>query len=697
MEGSSSKESAPKRTPSRDAGYGYPGGIRKDLEDGEKQVRFSKKVKGRHFHPGRPSCESRPSSSGSAVEKKGILRNSTGTPFVSINIPSSPGVSTSKTSQMQRDIASLGPMNLEDPEAEVFSGRPVPPTPRPPTTMGIEVANPLQEYYSKIQIPICEAWMEMIGQANVRFPAGQISTAPKAPEGSGLINLFGKGVLLTIMVPGSIEIATEKFIGCAEEWLLFFETSQYYYSKESREMSASKPGEFIPSRPFISGIPSGEPGRKEYIPESTKGYWSSERVKYNKAVFLTKLFENCPSSVGKLNMAATILLMTLSLDRIGVRPSRHGVTIPQTITIIENSDELYSLSCKSIRALQQAGALMEGSYTRLHKVCDDIFRHLYIGFRYLHSRSPLYYYTPEMRNLQAFRDLSEKVDIRDEHKNVLARNTPMLFQNPPQDTGSVPSSGDPRSLNKENLNFDDTFEIDENQTHQEPITEEKHPTPQKSGTREPDVPYIPYPPAGTPNAPLDHNYLVCCTFFPHGYNNITENIEAGRNWEDQLFWYLVEWYSPVPGSDLPDPVQEYPVEAFAQLSTKGKKETHTKSDPKSSKPKVRGTEYTVSAQHLEAHIEDGYLPAHTPYGEPYPHSVRIIAQKGHPLPSPHLVKLHRAISIAATFSGAWGAGDAVMAASQKKYCKWCDTDTPHYCLPQYLKPRDRGKKPESEK
>ncbi|EWC45427.1 hypothetical protein DRE_00826 [Drechslerella stenobrocha 248] len=253
------------------------------------------------------------------------------------------------------------------------------------------------------------------------------------------------------------------------------------------------------------------------------------------------------------------------------------------------------------------------------------------------------------------------------------------------------------------------------------------------------------PPILMADEPADPNHLVCCTIFPRGERDITQRLDKDRPWEDQLFWFFAEWYHPgihahfsplslapengistchavatgirnlkvwLDGPDMPSVNindQDYssifkptgapnaapdPYRSSHRCTAAAANATAAQlaaefaalcvspaASSSSLAPELPRAVYAVRAQHMEAHLEEGCYPRPVEGREPYPHVVSFVAHAGHGLPDPMLLKLHRAIAMAATFSGAWAAGDEVVAAERPAYCRWCKVDFAHYCLP----------------
>ncbi|KAK6332315.1 hypothetical protein TWF696_003034 [Orbilia brochopaga] len=568
--------------------------------------------------------------------------------------------------------------------------------PRPPRKLTFTVHKPetgvelpdrdmgSKQFPFKFSLPICELWLDILTNANIRFPRGSI-IHPQEPETPAESNyLFGKTICLTILTESNgtdqVEILLAHATWCLDE----FEKAQNIYCPDLRRLHASLGGNYIPSIPVFEG-----PADKEgFIKSHMHAFWMHERVKYNRAKFLKALFDECPSWHGKLNFAVTLALMCIYTEE---------------TTVIESLDNVISLSEQV-----KEDKFSDGAFGRLNRLSDDIFRHFYMKFRRLHRDGPLYKYEKSMKGVDKWLNLIGTVFERDDFVDTLARKTKIEFRQLPPEGLPVGGAQDGEPHEKENVRF--PGELKKVVQRTKSLFKRKH----KGDTH--DIVQNDLMSDG----PANPNQLVCCVVFPRGQQDITTELDKDRPWVDQLFWFLAEWYSPgihahvspiilsannalsttyavatgiremkvwldepspspltVPDlSQIFEPVSHLASPAISHKSSVTSIATI---------PPPEAATYTVRAQHMEAHIVEGLHAVPEPGGEPYPHSIAFVARDGIPLPDPLLLRLHRAVSMAATCSGAWAAGDEVMAAEKPVWCRWCRVDFAHYCLPGIMR------------
>ncbi|KAF3936058.1 hypothetical protein ABW20_dc0103052 [Dactylellina cionopaga] len=592
--------------------------------------------------------------------------------------------------------------------------------------MGIKTLEPLVEMPYELTLPICPAWLQELVNSNIRFPFGRIHHPPEVPADDKPANLFGKTIKVTLLADEAFAYDAESLIKLASQWLNEFERIQdnTHYT-DVKWMNAFVPGDFTESKPIIYG-PKDKGG---FIPNQVKGYWTDEKVRYNRAKFLKIFFEECPSYHGKIIMAVTICLMTLSS--------------PDSVTVIQTIDQLIKMSRESMNPNKPSVYFIsDGAYARLHSISDDIFRHVYLRLRRLHEEGPLYKYSTSMKGANEWLNMSPEVFKRDNFVNALARKTPIQFKKMSlNDYRRRQRELHARSSasNKENFGVDGPG--DKKKGSQKTRNDRKkqskaggepsayssqsslnQPSPSSSSIR--------VPPIMMPDEPSDPNHVVCCMIFPRGHQDITENLNEERYWEGQLFWYLMEWYYPgihkyvapltfspinaiTTSYEMATGIREMKVWLDEVKVEEGEEDTRgedlsqifqrvgqdddemptrltifeTASPlPSSSTGSSTGSStYTVRAQHLESHLAEECYPVPTEGWDPYPHVITFVSRRCVPLPSPRLLGLHRAVSMAATHSGAWGAGDEVIKAERPEYCKWCRVEGAHYCLPGSMK------------
>ncbi|KAJ6259339.1 hypothetical protein Dda_6239 [Drechslerella dactyloides] len=589
--------------------------------------------------------------------------------------------------------------------------------PRPPRKLtfnhkpeiGVELPDKeslyLDRFPLKFTFPICELWLEGLTNANIRFPRGSI-THPLTPnpsdESAKSKDLFGKTIRLTVLADQNGARQAITLLAHAQWCLNEFEKAQNIYCPDLRRMSASVRGSFTQSVPVFEG-----PANKEgFIPSHVHAFWTHERVKYNRAKFLRSFFDECPSWHGRLNLAVMFALMC---------------SYTEGTAVVKSMDDIMEMSEKA-----KKDGFSDGAFGRMNVVCDDIFRYFYMRFRRVHREGPLYKYKNTMKGVDQFLNLIGSVFERDDFVDVLARKTPIEFRKLSEEELLALREQEKQGVNPESLSIaieesekENSNIFSDSQGNFRKAIQKTRNFLQKLHKNDTDEPSHAAPAALNPDEPADPNHVVCCIIFPRGQQDITEELDKAHPWEDQLFWFLTEWYCPgihahvspitfLPANALstayavavgfrqmkvwleepapaPLPVPDLS-EIFKPVSRNASPALSRKSSVTSGAtvaPPESAT-YTVRAQHMEAHLADGLHAVPVPDGEPYPHPITFVAREDIPLPDPLLLRLHRAVSMAATCSGAWAAGDEVMEAEKPARCRWCKVDFPHYCLPSAM-------------
>ncbi|KAK6499874.1 hypothetical protein TWF481_010231 [Arthrobotrys musiformis] len=521
-------------------------------------------------------------------------------------------------------------------------------------------------------LPICEAWVQSLTDGNIRFPEGSITHPPPSKE-SYLLRLFDLLIKISIPADNHYVFHCHDILESATIWLQEFQKLQNRYNPQLQSMNAQNPGTFTGSRPIFYGVEDPNPtkGERDFIAPHMRGVWTDERVEYNRAAFLTKIFEECPSTEGKLNMAVTICLMALySKDQVAVITSL-GELVKKT------KESLFIPESWAGRSLCDSG------YSRLVRITDDYFKFVYMRIRRLHQISPMYEYTSFENRHEILRPLSRAILKRDSKEDTITRKTPIHFKKM-------------RSEQYLTLLKKCIIEGDINESRRELI---------RQTTKSTSTPPPPPPPRKKQEIPQ----LSCCMIFPRGRVDITKQLHGDHPHEDQLLWFLLTWYNP-PSHPLLQKTLTTPQNALLtspQITTAIQNfklwldpydSDDSDTDPKPPRHKnpnfesifrktqippqepPKSSSYKVYCQPFESHLTEGCFPIPTYGWEMYPHLSFFKARDSIPLPSPDLLALHRAISIAATESGAWGAGDEILAAEERKWQQCCKTLRPHYCL-----------------
>ncbi|KAK6356153.1 hypothetical protein TWF718_000525 [Orbilia javanica] len=541
---------------------------------------------------------------------------------------------------------------------------------------GIKIPYPENPPF-EFTLPICEAWLQYLTDANIRFPFGRIihpdSTTSEFSASDSPFDLIIK-----------ISIPSDKFyvfhchdlIELATIWLKEFQKVQNKYLPHLQSMNALNPGNFTGSRPIFYGVhgPTTTEGKQDFIPPYVRGVWTDEKVEYNRAAFLTKMLEECPSTKGQVNLAAMICLMALSSQN--------------EITVITSLDDLVAKTRESLFIKESwiGRCLSDSGYSRLIKMTDDFFKFVYMRFRRLHKISPMYEYTSFENRHEGLRPLAAATLRRDAKEDVLGRRTPIHWKKM--------FSTEYFQLLRHCIIEGELNDARRDHIRQSTLSEESW--------------------SSTASTKVHHIELSCCTIFPMGKVDITKELHDDYPHEDQLLWFLLTLYHPELHSTLTTHIAtpqnailttpgitsaihdlKLWLDPYIDSDDEDESSQPPHKNPQFEKifkpnykpqppfpPPVSQTDatYKVFCQCFESHIAEGCFPVPTYGWEMYPHLAYIKAREGIPLPSPEIISLHRAISIAATESGAWGAGDGIFAAEEKEWCPVCKTDKPHYCL-----------------
>ncbi|KAK6531107.1 hypothetical protein TWF281_007932 [Arthrobotrys megalospora] len=540
-------------------------------------------------------------------------------------------------------------------------------------------------------LPICEAWLQSLTDGNIRFPAGRIQHPTINYHEPASKNLFGRLINVSIPSDRYYVFHCHDLIEFATIWLIEFQKVQDTLSPELRKMNALNPGNFTPSKPFFYGVhdPNPTKGKRDFIDPHVRGVWTGERVEYNRATFLSKIFEECPSSQGKVNIAATICLMAIY--------SQKDITVITSLGALVNKsrDSLF------IREGWAGRFLSDGGYIRLARMADGFFKYVYMRFRRLHKISPSYEYTSFENRDEKLKGLARAILKRDGREDVLGRKTPIHWKRMRSD--------DYLAILKKCLIEGEREDARREQIRQSSRSDENT---QPSTTED-----------TTASTETENTRLSCCTIFPLGKVNITKALHSDQPHEDQLWWFLLSLYHPEIHSTL-TPLIVAPQNAmlttpwitdgfhdlkawldpYVDSDDEEEKERpkyqipdfekifHKRKAAKSPVVEASDAIYKLYNQTFEAHRKEGCFPVPNYGWEMYPHLVHFKAREGIPLPSPGLLSIHRAVAVAATESGAWGAGDEILEAEEKKWCDHCKTDRPHYCLLNSMEfPEEGGK------
>ncbi|KAF3926582.1 hypothetical protein AA313_de0205173 [Arthrobotrys entomopaga] len=644
-----------------------------------------------------------------------------------------------------------------------------------------------EKYGFKLDLAMNEKWMARLLQANIRFPDSRIHfPIQNVDQRDRELHYTAQMTRVTIMFQ-EYTGNYQPVLDMASHWVTAFAQYQNREFPHLGQMGALNGGNFVQAKPFIQGKAKGKGKSTDFAPDTATGFWSNERVEYNRADFLATLYEECPSRKGKLQMAVAICLMT--------------AFSPEEVAVIEDIEDLMTLSVDAMMGRSQLPGLSDSGYVRLQMMCDDLFRYLYLGFRRLHIQGPMYAYWDQMTDKDDWRRLNAYLLWRDKRNDMLAPTTGIDFKTmtveeyraleaialeaknkSEKENTNVATPDDKDILKKEYKKLEVILKI---------LVEDykksgSFPPPSVAGglpspTPQPITPlswkqasskllaapgYEGQKNAGIETgdkgpmliAPNNPNTPVTCTIFPRGSNDVTKSVHKDYFLEDQLFWAFLEWYDPgihdymlgrmldtsnafitsydigkgfkemkvwldQVSDDMPEPEEESALEpidpndasdSFTEDSTPkdppasdfqfnnylphGVTEADIKYTPGGvTKYELKRSTYGVRARHMEAHLEQGSLPVPRPGKQWYPHEVTFTSHFGLAPPSPRLLKLHRAISMAASSSGAWAAGDAIIMAGADGYCKYCGTQQPHYCLPQFAdlsmsEKKGRGKK-----
>ncbi|KAF3263964.1 hypothetical protein TWF132_008307 [Orbilia oligospora] len=575
----------------------------------------------------------------------------------------------------------------EDPPAPWGQDIPHPILPKPSPDKGIKIFHP-ETLPNDFNLPICEAWLQSLTDGNIRFPYGRIHHPPP----SSVDTPFGLTIKISIPSDKYYVFHCHDLIEFATIWLKEFHKVQNKYLPQLQPMNALKPGTFTASEPMFYGVhdPNPTKGERDFISPYVRGVWTGERVEYNRATFLSKMFEECPSTEGKVNMAVMICLMTIY--------SRKEVTVITSLgQLVEKSREsLFVLEGWVGRCLSDSG------YSRLVTITDDFFKYVYMRFRRLHKISPMYEYTSIENQHEGLKPLARVILRRDSKEDVLGRKTPIHWKRMRSD--------DYLLLLKKCI-----IEGERNDARREQIRQstKSNATAATDSSQAASSKWD-----STASTKVEDAELSCCTIFPTGKVDITKELHDDHPHEDQLLWFLLTLYAPTFHTHLTpllaapqnailttpnittgihdlkawlDPYNDSEDEKEDQKSPPPTENPHfekifrKKKETKPITPLQTDATYKLYCQCFEAHLAEGCYPVPTYGWEMYPHLVYFKAREGIPLPSLEIINLHRAIAIAATESGAWGAGDEILAAEEKKWHQCCKTYEPHYCLISSMK------------
>ncbi|KAK6544676.1 hypothetical protein TWF694_001362 [Orbilia ellipsospora] len=634
------------------------------------------------------------------------------------------------------------------------------------------VPNRAPERYSfKLELHMNEKWMARLLQANIRFPGSSVHfPVQNVDQRDRELHFTAQMTRVTLMFQEYTE-NYQPVLDTAQHWITAFAQYQNREFPHLGQMGALNGGKFVQARPFIQGKAKSK--STDFVPGTAKGYWSNERIEYDRADFLATLFGECPSRKGKLQMAVVICLMT--------------AFSPGKVTVIEDIEDLMNLSIETMMGRSQLPGLTDGGYARLQMMCDDLFRYLYLGFRRLHIQGPLHAYYIQMSNKDDWHRLDAYLAWRDQRSDMLAPTTGLEFKiitmqqfhaleavaleaknKLEKENTNAATSDDQQILKKEYQRLEVILKM----LVENCMNSSSLPTPRLAAGLPSPKPQLSTPlswkdsssrlldalPTGIQRyagiatgdkgpmliAPKNPNTPVVCTIFPRGSNDVTQTLHEDFFLEDQSFWALLEMYDPgihdymigrmldtsnafitsydigkafkemkiwldPISDDMPEPEEESPLET---INSTGTPRSSTKTDtvetcttgatglnnvlPYGVTPaniqyssggvttyELKRSTYAVRARHMEAHSEEGSLPVPRPGKQWYPHEITFTSHFGLAPPSPRLLELHRAISMAASNSGAWAAGDATILAGTDEYCKWCGIHQPHYCLPQF--------------
>ncbi|KAF3218730.1 hypothetical protein TWF191_008175 [Orbilia oligospora] len=576
--------------------------------------------------------------------------------------------------------------NKEDPPAPWGQDIPYPILPKPSPDEGIKIFHS-ETLPNDFNFPICEAWLQCLTDGNIRFPYGRIHHPPP----SSVDTPFGLIIKISIPSDKYYVFHCHDLIEFATIWLKEFHKVQNKYLPQLQSMNALKPGNFTVSEPMFYGVhdPNPTKGERDFISPYVRGVWTGERVEYNRATFLSKMFEECPSTEGKVNMAVIICLMTIY--------SRKEVTVITSLgQLVEKSREsLFVPEGWVGRCLSDSG------YSRLVTMTDDFFRYVYMRFRRLHKISPIYEYKSIEKQHEGLKPLARVILRRDGKEDVLGRKTPIHWKRMRSD--------DYLLLLKKCI-----IEGERNDARREQIRQST----KSNATSATDNSQAASKWDSTASTKVEDAELSCCTIFPMGKVDITKELHDDYPHEDQLLWFLLTLYHPTFHTHLAplltgpqnailttpnittgihdfkawlDPYTDSEDEKEDQKSPPATENPHfekifqKKKETEPTTPLQTDATYKLYCQCFEAHLAEGCYPVPTYGWEMYPHLVYFKAREGIPLPSPEIINLHRAIAIAATESGAWGAGDEILAAEEKKWHQCCKTYEPHYCLISSMK------------
>ncbi|KAF3132207.1 hypothetical protein TWF594_009635 [Orbilia oligospora] len=575
----------------------------------------------------------------------------------------------------------------EDPPAPWGQDIPHPILPKPSPDKGIKIFHS-ETLPNDFNLPICEAWLQSLTDGNIRFPYGRIHHPPP----SSVDTPFGLTIKISIPSDKYYVFHCHDLIEFATIWLKEFHKVQNKYLPQLQPMNALKPGNFTASEPMFYGVhdPNPTKGERDFISPYVRGVWTGERVEYNRATFLSKMFEECPSTEGKVNMAVMICLMTIY--------SRKEVTVITSLgQLVEKSREsLFVPEGWVGRFLSDSG------YSRLVTITDGFFKYVYMRFRRLHKISPMYEYTSIENQHEGLKPLARVILRRDSKEDVLGRKTPIHWKRMRSD--------DYLLLLKKCI-----IEGERNDARREQIRQstKSNATAATDSSQAASSKWD-----STASTKVEDAELSCCTIFPTGKVDITKELHDDHPHEDQLLWFLLTLYTPTFHTHLTpllaapqnailttpnittgihdlkawlDPYNDSEDEKEDQKSPSPTENPHfekifrKKKETKPITPLQTDATYKLYCQCFEAHLAEGCYPVPTYGWEMYPHLVYFKAREGIPLPSPEIINLHRAIAIAATESGAWGAGDEILAAEEKKWHQCCKTYEPHYCLISSMK------------
>ncbi|RVD84069.1 uncharacterized protein DFL_005838 [Arthrobotrys flagrans] len=118
-------------------------------------------------------------------------------------------------------------------------------------------------------------------------------------------------------------------------------------------------------------------GERDFISSYVRGVWTGEQAEYNRAAFLSKMFEEYPSTKGKVNMAVMICLMTIY----GWEMYPRLVRFEAREDIPPSSPEVINLHRAIVIAATEGGAWSAGDKTlaaeerKWHRCCKTYEPH----------------------------------------------------------------------------------------------------------------------------------------------------------------------------------------------------------------------------------------------------------------------------------------------------------------------------------